>query len=111
MVVIEIVDVAMAEGAVEHLQGCSIDTPTAGQEIDGRTVDIYGWALGRDVPVVAVEVVHAGAVVRRVPMNHRRPDVAAAFPDVPNAEWGGFQLSLKVNMLDVPEGLALQVRA
>jgi len=46
--------------------------------------------------VVAVEVVHGDAVLRRVPLNHRRPDVAAAFPGVANAEQSGFRATVSL---------------
>jgi hypothetical protein len=43
---------------------------------------------------VAVELVHQGAVLRRVPLNARRPDIATAFPDVPWAENSGFRATI-----------------
>jgi hypothetical protein len=90
------------------LWGQYIDLPKPNTEIDGHEFRIAGWALGRNCPVVAVELVQQGAVFRRVPMNHPRPDLAAAYPHVPGAEQGGFSTTVSLLGINEPE---LEVQA
>src|SRR5688500_9309113 len=109
MVLLEIREVAVAELATTLLRGRSIDLPQPGSVVEGAALDIAGWVLGQDTPALAVELVHAGRVARRVPVGVRRPDVAAAFPTVAAAELSGFQTALPV--LGPAAELELEVRA
>lgn len=61
---------------------------------DGRTVEIVGWALGREQPATAVEVLADGAVAGRTSVALERPDVAEKFPEVAGAASAGFRLEL-----------------
>jgi glycosyltransferase involved in cell wall biosynthesis len=67
-----------------------------GTQVDGRSVDLAGWVLGRSSPAVGVELVHDGAVIRRVPISVSRPDVAVAYSQVTGAERSGFRTSVSV---------------
>jgi glycosyltransferase involved in cell wall biosynthesis/peptidoglycan/xylan/chitin deacetylase (PgdA/CDA1 family) len=78
------------------LWGCSIEQPAQSTQVDGRSVELRGWVLGRQSPAVAVEVVHEGVVLRRVSLNFPRPDVAAVFPHVRGAERSGFRTTLSL---------------
>jgi len=95
---VEIVDVTLVKEGVEdgRLRGCHIDFPTDGQHTGGHAIEILGWAIGRSSPVVAVEIVEDGQVVLRTPLDQPRADLAAAFPDVPEADRCGFRTSLSV---------------
>ena len=64
--------------------------------------------MGRHSPAVAVEVVHRGIVVRRAPVQVRRPDVASAFPEAQAAQRSGFRT--RVGMAGMGE-LELGVQA
>ena len=90
MVRIEVQEVTLAEVAPDLLRGRHIDRPKPGIYADDRELVVQGWALGVDMPVIAVEFLHRGDVVRRVPMNHYRPDLVASFPGAPDADRGGF---------------------
>jgi hypothetical protein len=59
-------------------------------------INIIGWVLGCSSPAVSVEVVHEGTVVRHIPINVRRPDIAAAYPQVPRAVESGFRAAVSV---------------
>jgi glycosyltransferase involved in cell wall biosynthesis/peptidoglycan/xylan/chitin deacetylase (PgdA/CDA1 family)/SAM-dependent methyltransferase len=78
------------------LWGCSIEQPAQGTQVDGRSVELRGWVLGRQSPAVAVEAVHEGVVLRRVSLNVPRSDVAAVFPHVAGAERSGFRAMLSL---------------
>jgi glycosyltransferase involved in cell wall biosynthesis len=90
MASVEVLEVRHQYPANSRPRGCHIDLPRPGRA-DGPTVEFCGWALGQDGPALAVELTCAGAVVRRLPVNHPRPDLAAAFPDVPGAAVAGFR--------------------
>jgi glycosyltransferase involved in cell wall biosynthesis len=80
----------------ERLAGFFLDHPRGGASSEASAVDVWGWVLGRSFPAVAVEIVHGGRVIRRAPVNVRRPDVASAYPDVAGAEFSGFQTTLRM---------------
>lgn len=81
----------------QRLVGRSIDVPKTGNCAGAAAVDIIGWALGRDSPAVAVEIVHGETVLRRAPVGIRRTDIAARFDGVPGAEAAGFQTTLNLS--------------
>jgi predicted SAM-dependent methyltransferase len=58
-------------------------------------LELVGWALGMDSPVVQVEVVSGGEVVARTSPVVERPDIGQAFPDVAGAATAGFQLAIE----------------
>jgi glycosyltransferase involved in cell wall biosynthesis len=68
-----------------------------------------GWVLGKSSPAVAVEVLSEGAVVRRLSLNARRPDIAEAFPHVPGAENSGFKAT--ISALGTTRELELSLQA
>ena len=79
---LETLEVRMAEPD-PRLQGRSLDRPRAGDRTDGASLELMGWVLGRESRAVAIEVEHGERVVRRIPLDHRRPDLIPAFPDAP----------------------------
>jgi glycosyltransferase involved in cell wall biosynthesis/peptidoglycan/xylan/chitin deacetylase (PgdA/CDA1 family) len=93
MTPVEVLEVKLHEPRSERLCGCHIDLPRKGEIFPAPMVDLIGWALAPDGPVTAIELAQAGKAFRRLPLNHHRPDLAAAFPDVPAAEKGGFRVT------------------
>ena len=95
MPLIEIVDVVQAGHDPQGpLWGSYIDQPRPGRVYDGGAVDTWGWVLGRTLPAISIEFVHDGRLLRRVPLNVRRPDVSDSFPHVPRAAHGGFRTEI-----------------
>jgi glycosyltransferase involved in cell wall biosynthesis len=95
MTVFEILDVSLAGTVSTRLCGCNIDT-APGTKTGGHLVKLWGWVLGRESPAVAVELLNGSNVCRRVRVNIHRPDVAAAYPGVPGAEYSGFEIQASV---------------
>ncbi|HET7178045.1 MAG TPA: hypothetical protein VFI63_05080 [Solirubrobacterales bacterium] len=58
-------------------------------------LELAGWGLGLDSAVTGVEVLADGEVVGRAAAAGERPDIAAAFPDLPGAGSCGFAVSLE----------------
>jgi len=109
MAVVEIQQVQVAAGKDERLRAFALDAPRAGEASDVYDVEVAGWVLGAAAPAVAVEVHAEGQVLRRVPLDQQRPDVARAHPDAGEAATCGFRTW--VGTIGLEPGVALQVRA
>lgn len=62
---------------------------------DDGTLTISGWVFGQDSRARTVELIAGSSVVVQTEVNRNRPDVASAFPDVPDAATSGFQLAVR----------------
>jgi hypothetical protein len=90
------------------LAGAEINRPEAGLERPDWTLDVRGWAVGRDAPVTAVEAVHESEVLWQVPPVVERPQVAARFPQVLDEQIGFIALQ---SVLGLPPRHEIEVRA
>jgi glycosyltransferase involved in cell wall biosynthesis len=64
--------------------------------VDAGALDIAGWVVGNGSRAVAVEVLEGGRLVQRIKVDFPRPDVAAVFPNVPEAHRSGFRTSVSL---------------
>jgi glycosyltransferase involved in cell wall biosynthesis len=94
MALLECVDAALATPLDARLGGAYLEYPTPGCLAEGAALEVRGWVIGARSPAVAVELCHAERVIRRVPIDVRRPDVAAAYPAEPHALVSGFTTTL-----------------
>jgi hypothetical protein len=69
-----------------------------------------GLGAGKGSRAVAIKLVHDDKAIRRVPLNHRRPDIAGAFPDVLGAEDNGFKTTVS-RLLRLPPSSSRGCRA
>ena len=95
MAVIEILDVSLTETVSARLRGRYLRA-VPGTLNTAHTMEITGWVLGRECPVVAVELVHKCNVCRRAPVNIHSPDAAAIYPGVTEAAYSGFNLTISL---------------
>ena len=86
--------VELRDPSLDHLHGGHLELPATGSGSSSRTLELEGWMLGRTGRAETVEVLHDGQSVLRLPVVEDRPDIAAAFPDVPGAQRSGFTGSL-----------------
>jgi hypothetical protein len=93
---VEIKDVVKTELDAEQLQGRNIEAPKPGGRVDSTTIHVAGWVLGRNSPALTVEIVHDGTVLQGAPIDVDRPDIVAAFPEVPGAEQSGFRTNVPI---------------
>ena len=93
---IEFVEVSFAEVNPEEIRGYHLDVPEAADQTEGDTIEIIGWVLGGQSPVVAVEVTVGSRLLRRVPINVPRADVAAQYPDLANSKQSGFKAKVQM---------------
>ena len=97
MAVVNIIDVSSRDLSEERLWGCNIDLPVPGSQTEVYAIDVLGWVLGRRLPAIAVEIVNKDTVLQRVPLSIQRPDIVAAFPEVPGTKRCGFQITLDLS--------------
>ncbi len=108
MALIEFLDVDLAPLDGGRVWGFHLDYPTRGTIAEAAAADIRGWVVGRQSPAVAVEIVDNERVIRRVPIDIRRDDVALTLPGLLNAHVSGFGTCLRMRPR---EEHALHVRA
>lgn len=94
MSLVEVTHVEIRKPDYQRVRGFYLDQPKVGTRTAGHTVLVEGWVLDRNGPAVAVEMVAGGVPFRRVPMNMPRPDLARGFPEVPEAQAGGFRVEV-----------------
>jgi glycosyltransferase involved in cell wall biosynthesis len=104
---VEVVDVSVVEPLAAELRGGFVDEPRAGAVLDAHAVDVLGWALGAQARAVAIEFSIGGEPFWRVPLRAERPDLAEAFPDMPEAARAGFRTTL--NMIGTPAEFELEI--
>jgi hypothetical protein len=112
---VEVLEVVHAPASGKLLRS-HLDSPRgAGDERSGTAGDTYafevsGWALGKDRPVAAIELVTQDDTgLWRVKPQMERPDVAAAYADLPHAQACGFYLP--ISSLAMPSRFEVHVRA
>ena len=91
------------------LLGCAIDLPQTGTRTVGQRVHVMGWAIGKSARVEEIELRSGGSVIRKTPVGQRRPDLALAFPDVPEAGSAGFRTSIGLTGMEPLEFDAVAV--
>ncbi|MDX1578835.1 MAG: sulfotransferase [Gemmatimonadota bacterium] len=92
----------------ERLLGASLDRPTAGQSWPGTNLSLAGWAVGTEVPAVAIDIVHDERVLRKAPLAIHREDVAARHEGEDIRRRCGFRTS--ISALGLPDPFELRVR-
>ncbi len=109
MPAVEILEISRFNEDSEQLWGYSIDEPVSGKLYEGYILPINGWVLGRNVPVVDVELMYEGLLLRRAPVELLRFDVARAYSNVPEAERCGFSTAISVLGIAPEFKLSLEV--
>jgi glycosyltransferase involved in cell wall biosynthesis len=93
---IEFFDVSLAPLDESRLWGFYLDFPKTGSLVEAAAVGIWGWVIGRTSPAVAVEILDEGRVIRRVPIDTVRDDVARVYPAAPKSSVSGFGTTLRM---------------
>ena len=93
---IEFFDVSLAPLDESRLWGFYLDFPKTGTIVEAAAVGIWGWVIGRNSPAVAIEILDEGRVIRRVPIDTVREDVAKVYPAAPKSSLSGFGTILRM---------------
>ena len=94
MPALEILSVSIPDEAPGPLLGSSVDRPQPGERTDDPMLHVAAWVIGQRSPAAAVEVARDGEIVAIAPLRMRRPDLSAAFPDVPEAGTAGMAVDV-----------------
>ena len=71
---------------MERLLGLVLDDPAPGTRRNLHVLHMVGWAVGRDSPATAVEVLANDRLLRTVPVRGGRADVAASVGVAPDTD-------------------------
>lgn len=66
---------------------------------NGVEILLRGWVLGKKYIVEAIEIIYNHVAIQSLSVNLARPDVALAYPHVPNAEISGFETIVNIGEL------------
>ena len=91
------------------LTGAGIDVPRPGQPSTDGGIEVIGWVLAEDAPVVGVEIDIDGTARALAPMGLARPELAAQFPGSAAAANAGFRAW--IDLADLPRNNHLKVNA
>jgi hypothetical protein len=80
----------------------AIDTPIPSDDLPGAGVEVNGWVIGQEAPLAGVRASNNAAESRPMPLDVRRPDVAADYPDFPYAAASGFSFWLPLPPSEIP---------
>ena len=81
MSAVEVLNVSMAAKTPEEgLLDFALDAPTAGAERDAFVLRLRGWVVARKARPVAINVRYHDSIIRSLPLNYPRPDLAAQHP-------------------------------
>ena len=78
----------------------AIDQPRPGDRSRGLGLEVNGWIIGRDGPVRGVRVFSSAQPSALFPLDVRRPDVAADYPDDPHAGTSGFSTWASIDPIE-----------
>jgi hypothetical protein len=106
---LEILSVSTPEETPDQLWGASIDRPLEGHTADEPLVHVAAWAIGRSAPAVAVELISDNRVLALAPLRTPRPDLVAAFSQVPEAAHAG--MAVDVDTSELPEDFEIVLTA
>jgi glycosyltransferase involved in cell wall biosynthesis/peptidoglycan/xylan/chitin deacetylase (PgdA/CDA1 family) len=91
---LEIVEARRVRDGEGCLWGACLDHPVEGELHRAHGLHLIGWALGRRAPVATVDVVCEGRRLASVVPSAPRRDLEHAFPDLPDAAQGGFEMTI-----------------
>ncbi|MBW3632375.1 MAG: hypothetical protein KY456_05025, partial [Chloroflexi bacterium] len=87
---VEVASLDFHQPDAENVVAFAIDQPRSGERSAGAGFEINGWVIGRHLPVRGVRTISRDKVGPLYPLDVRRPDVAADYPDHPHAGSSGF---------------------
>ncbi|CAD5961560.1 hypothetical protein PCC9214_03222 [Planktothrix tepida] len=91
------------------LENCSIDEPEIKIYTGISEIRFKGWVLGQQEKVTAVQIIGNHAqVIKEIPANFSRPDVAILHPENPHSELCGFDETVEITNLSNQTELLLQ---
>lgn len=93
----------------DTLWGFGLGSPRADTIVDGGSVAIKGWVLGRKSAVSRVQITFQQQPILNAQIGQSRPTVTQQYPDIPGAGNSGFEANLAV--IGIPSEVELAVEA
>jgi hypothetical protein len=93
----------------DTLWGFGLGSPRANTAIDGGSVAIKGWVLGRKSVVSRVQITFQQQPILNATLGQSRPTVSQQYPDIPGAGNSGFEANLAV--IGIPSEIELAIEA
>jgi hypothetical protein len=110
MNVLEIVSVSHPRPDPELLWQGRLDRPKAGDVSESLAIEIQGWIMGKSAPVSAISLISGGVELQRVPLNMRRPAIAARYPESVQGDMNAFTTILNAVRLSSQFEIRLQAQ-
>ena len=105
--VLEVVVVPLREVS-NLLLGFNIELPRSPIKVNGNTIPLKGWAIGKYTAARDVAIVCEGKVLNQTPVNQSRPDVTKVY-QVSGAKQSGFETFVVVTGMPLNTELVIQV--
>lgn len=99
MATVEIINIEQ-EKISQDLWGYRIEEPVVGHIGHNYHIKISGWILSKIPGPLNIEISHDGVVLRNIPVNQNRHDVAKIYPSVHNSKESGF--SSAIGLIGLP---------
>ncbi len=99
--IVKVIDVLrIAPNSCGAIHAYHLDRPKKGEYYSTQNFTFSGWILGKKSPIVRLELVANAQVIQTVLLNHPRPDVLAAYPDISVAQENvGFSTAIDMSQL------------
>lgn len=107
---IEVVEIKklLPKHEFDTLWGFGLGSPRANTTIDGGSVAIKGWVLGRKSAVSRVQITFQQQPILNADIGQARPTVTQQYPDIPGASNSGFEGYLAVTGMPSEVELAIE---
>jgi Sulfotransferase domain len=111
--IVKVIDVLrIAPNSCGAIHAYHLDRPKKGEYYSTHNFTFSGWILGKKSPILRLELVTNTKVVQTILLNHPRPDVLAAYPDISVAQENvGFSTAIEMEQLCDRETSKLLIQA
>ncbi|MGB6169510.1 MAG: sulfotransferase domain-containing protein, partial [Geitlerinemataceae cyanobacterium] len=90
----------------------NLDRPKKGEYYNDNNFKLAGWVLSKKSPIVALEFISNDRVLQTTALNHPRPDVITAYPDVSvSNDHVGFSTTIDMSSICEAGGSQLFIQA
>lgn len=92
----------------KDLLRCALDTPSPGNNFEAATnLLLKGWVFSLNSKAISIEVISNGNIIKVIPVNQSRPDVAKAFA-YDSAKTSGFSSEVNFKDFSIEAGILVQ---
>ena len=105
---LEVTQVKPSKINVENLYGFNIDQVNCGKKGNPFIVTITGWVVGKFGKAINLEILFDDTLLRKIPIDVKRPDVLQKHVDWLNAETSGFKA--QIDTVNMPTSFQLNLR-